>query len=218
MEHRPPARGHQEFTGGSVLRGQSFRVAEGPLGFLSQISADQYAKYGLYPYPGTGPAGYNNDADRALLLEPVTSSAVIARVGMFCLIPASRGPRSKVPFTRSRSSGRGPPPDPQPAAPSTTLCRLRRPNASRTVSRAAARTPGQGLHPGHPAGLLQPRCQSSGVAEHPAPDADLQRHLHHTAVLDPAQVCEPNHQGLGDRLLRHIPKRDIPHAAQQHYR
>ncbi len=63
----------------------------GPLGFLSQISADQYAKYGLYPYPGTGPAGYNNDADRALLLQPVTSSAVIARVGNVLPYPGFKG-------------------------------------------------------------------------------------------------------------------------------
>src|SRR5581483_6578730 len=53
----------------------------GPLGFLSQISAEKYAKYGLYPYPGTGPAGYNNDADRALLLRPINSVEVRSRLG-----------------------------------------------------------------------------------------------------------------------------------------
>jgi hypothetical protein len=52
-----------------------------PKAFLSQISPARYAQFGLYPYPGTGPAGYNNDADRALLLQPLTSSAVIAKVG-----------------------------------------------------------------------------------------------------------------------------------------
>ncbi len=56
-------------------------LGAGPAGFLSQISAEQYAKYGLYPYPGTGPAGYDNDADRALLLKPLNSSQVIAKVG-----------------------------------------------------------------------------------------------------------------------------------------
>jgi len=46
----------------------------------------------LYPYAGTGPAGYNysipgnschpgNDCDRALLQMPITSSAVLAKVG-----------------------------------------------------------------------------------------------------------------------------------------
>jgi hypothetical protein len=68
----------------------------GSLGELSQISAQTYAKYGLYPYPGTGPAGYNytlpgdtqlangswtlcvpgNDCDRALLSQSVSSPAV----------------------------------------------------------------------------------------------------------------------------------------------
>jgi hypothetical protein len=60
----------------------------GPLGFLSQIPASTYAKYGLYPYPGTGPAGYNfsfpstpacqagNDCARALLSEPLTNTYV----------------------------------------------------------------------------------------------------------------------------------------------
>jgi hypothetical protein len=59
----------------------------GPLGFLSQISPATFAQYGLYPYPGTGPAGYNykpagincapgNDCDRALLSQPLSSVAV----------------------------------------------------------------------------------------------------------------------------------------------
>ncbi len=59
----------------------------GPLGFLNQISPATYAKYGLYPYAGTGPAGYNysapglscvagNDCDRALLGQAINSPAV----------------------------------------------------------------------------------------------------------------------------------------------
>ena len=66
-------------------------------GFLSQISAANFAKYGLYPYPGTGPAGYNysfgnpplcvpgNDCDRALLNQTLGSTAVqqkLASVGL----------------------------------------------------------------------------------------------------------------------------------------
>ena len=31
----------------------------GTLGMLSQISPAQFAQFGLYPYPGSGPAGYN---------------------------------------------------------------------------------------------------------------------------------------------------------------
>jgi hypothetical protein len=63
----------------------------GPLGYLNQIPASTYAKYGLYPYPGTGPAGYNfsapglvctpgNDCDRALLAQPISAPAVMAKM------------------------------------------------------------------------------------------------------------------------------------------
>jgi hypothetical protein len=63
----------------------------GTLGFLSQTSPALYAKYGLYPYPGSGPAGYNyapagvtcvpgNDCDRALLNLPVSNPAVQAKL------------------------------------------------------------------------------------------------------------------------------------------
>jgi hypothetical protein len=56
-------------------------------GYLSQISQTDFAKYGLYPYPGTGPAGYSykpaglnciagNDCDRVLLSQPLNSVAV----------------------------------------------------------------------------------------------------------------------------------------------
>jgi hypothetical protein len=81
----------------------------GPLGFLSQISPAQYAKYGLYPYPGTGPAGYayklagstcipGNDCDRALLSQPLSSSAVIAKLasaGINNFLPYSGFPTSQ---------------------------------------------------------------------------------------------------------------------------
>jgi hypothetical protein len=66
-------------------------IASGPLGYLNQIPASTYAKYGLYPYPGTGPAGYaysapglvcnpGNDCDRALLSQPVSAPAVMAKM------------------------------------------------------------------------------------------------------------------------------------------
>ena len=68
----------------------------GTLGRLSQISPQAYASDGLYPYAGTGPAGYSyappgdtqradgswtlcvpgNDCDRALLSQSVSSPAV----------------------------------------------------------------------------------------------------------------------------------------------
>ena len=65
----------------------------GPLGFLSQISPAQYASLGLYPYPGTGPAGYNNNADRILLSQPISSNAVIQKFGRIPL-PYSGFPTS----------------------------------------------------------------------------------------------------------------------------
>ena len=58
----------------------------GPLGFLSQISPQTYAHYGFYPTPGTGPCAsgggvcasttYNNDQDRNLITQPLSSAAV----------------------------------------------------------------------------------------------------------------------------------------------
>jgi hypothetical protein len=59
----------------------------GALGELSQISPQVYARYGLYPYPGTGPCStgtgvcpsstYNNYTDRGLLTLPLNSAAVV---------------------------------------------------------------------------------------------------------------------------------------------
>ncbi|HLH42358.1 MAG TPA: carboxypeptidase-like regulatory domain-containing protein [Bryobacteraceae bacterium] len=61
-------------------------LGSGPLGFLSQISAQTYAHYGFYPYPGTGPCSlgggvcastsYDNDQDRNLLTQPLNSAKV----------------------------------------------------------------------------------------------------------------------------------------------
>ncbi|HTR38742.1 MAG TPA: TonB-dependent receptor [Bryobacteraceae bacterium] len=62
----------------------------GPLGTVAgtgvnsngtaQISPATYAQFGLYPYPGTGPAGYNNYADYLLTLQPLNSTAVQQRL------------------------------------------------------------------------------------------------------------------------------------------
>jgi hypothetical protein len=73
----------------------------GPYGFLNQISPGTYNKYGIYPYAGSGPAGYNyspagnvlnaasgawslclpgNDCDRYLLGQPINSAAVMAKM------------------------------------------------------------------------------------------------------------------------------------------
>ena len=46
------------------------------LGFQSELSPQYLAKYNLYPIPGTGPSGYNNENARALLADPLSSTAV----------------------------------------------------------------------------------------------------------------------------------------------
>jgi hypothetical protein len=56
---------------------------DGSPGFLSQLSPAVFAKFALYPYPGTGPAGYTlpqNYADYQLLTQPINSTAVISRM------------------------------------------------------------------------------------------------------------------------------------------
>jgi len=74
----------------------------GTLGELSQISAGTYAKYGLYPYPGTGPCStgggvcssstYDNNADRVLLTQSINSTQVINAM-------ASRGINNLLPYS-----------------------------------------------------------------------------------------------------------------------
>jgi len=79
----------------------------GPLGALSQTSPQQYAAFGLYPYPGTGPCAtgggvcasttYNNNNDRVLLGTPISSPQVIqnaAAHGITNLLPYSGFPAS----------------------------------------------------------------------------------------------------------------------------
>ena len=111
--------------------------AGGRLGNLSRISPQQYAAYGLYPYPGTGPCStgggvcasttYNNNNDRNLLTQSISSTAVIqneAAHGITNLLPYPGFPpaaRCRASFTPSRSSGCLTPRDPRPVIPSTTL-------------------------------------------------------------------------------------------------
>ena len=70
----------------------------GQLGNLSRLSPQTYAAYGLYPYPGTGPVGYaNNNSDRNLLTQSISSAAVIqneAAHGITNLVPYSGFPTS----------------------------------------------------------------------------------------------------------------------------
>jgi hypothetical protein len=77
----------------SYVANRAVWVPGGPLGFESQISPSQYANYGLYPYPGTGPAGTNNYNDYLLLTQPVSSTAVIQRLGN--ILPYSGYPTSQ---------------------------------------------------------------------------------------------------------------------------
>ncbi len=55
-------------------------LAGGPGNSLNNISPAQYAQYGLYPYPGTGPAGTNNYADFQLLSQAISATAVKQRL------------------------------------------------------------------------------------------------------------------------------------------
>jgi hypothetical protein len=86
----------------------------GTLGMLSQISPAQFAQFGLYPYPGSGPAGYNysfgtpgscfpgNDCDRALLSQPLNGPAVKAKLASVGL--AGWTPYAGFPATNSLQS------------------------------------------------------------------------------------------------------------------
>jgi hypothetical protein len=68
------------------------------LGFLSELSPTYLATWGLYPVPGTGPAGYNNENDRALLADPLSSSAVqqkLASIGRAGYLPYAGFPTSQ---------------------------------------------------------------------------------------------------------------------------
>jgi len=67
------------------------------LGRLSQLSPQLLASYGLYPIPGTGPAGVNNETARALLADPISSTAVtqfLASQGISSILPYSGFPTS----------------------------------------------------------------------------------------------------------------------------
>ena len=74
----------------SYVGNRAVWLGSGPLGTVdgtginstgaAQISPATYAQYGLYPYPGTGPAGYNNYADYLLTTQPLNSNAVQARL------------------------------------------------------------------------------------------------------------------------------------------
>jgi hypothetical protein len=92
----------------------------GPLGFLSQLSPDAYARYGLYPYPGTGPAGYNNYADFQLLSQPLNSSSVQQRL-IAAGLPSGWVPYQGFPATNSLQSALYPYPQFSSAAPTPTL-------------------------------------------------------------------------------------------------
>ena len=165
IQLRHPAGDHQEFHHGSFLRGQPRRLAgqrtSGYCGWhrhLSDATGAQlkfqpptYAQYGFYPYPGTGPAGYQQLCRLPADHQPLNSTAVQARLAASG--HASFTPYAGFPATNSLTSALYPFPQyggildrtPRPAVPSTTPCKSRRPSASRTVCRPAAPSPGPGL-------------------------------------------------------------------------
>ncbi len=74
----------------SYVANRAVWLGGGPLGYLSQISPAEYASFGLFPYPGTGPCSsgggvcksstYNNLGDYQLLLSPLNSAPVQQRL------------------------------------------------------------------------------------------------------------------------------------------
>jgi hypothetical protein len=92
----------------SYVANRAAWLSGGPYGYLSQISPQQYASYGLYPYPGTGPCSsgggvcasttYNNYNDYLLLQQPISSPAVINAM-------AARGRTQLYPYTGFPGSG-----------------------------------------------------------------------------------------------------------------
>ena len=72
-------------------------IGGGSLGRLSQLSPQVLASFGLYPIPGTGPAGYNNENARILLADPISSPQVtqfLASQGISSVLPYSSFPTS----------------------------------------------------------------------------------------------------------------------------
>jgi hypothetical protein len=107
QENRPPrinqfsAGFQREITRSFIMEasfvGNHSAWTGGGLGFLSQLSPTYLAQWGLYPIPGTGPAGYNNENDRLLLTEALSSSAVqqkLASIGRAGYLPYSGFPTS----------------------------------------------------------------------------------------------------------------------------
>jgi hypothetical protein len=72
-------------------------IGGGSLGRFSQLSPQLLASFGLYPIPGTGPAGYNNENARTLLADPISSTAVtqfLSSQGISNILPYSGFPTS----------------------------------------------------------------------------------------------------------------------------
>ncbi|MBV9771195.1 MAG: TonB-dependent receptor [Bryobacterales bacterium] len=74
----------------SYVANRAVWLGNGPLGYLSQTSPQEYASFGLYPYPGSGPcpsgggvcksSTYDNFSDYLLTTQPLNSPGVQARL------------------------------------------------------------------------------------------------------------------------------------------
>lgn len=110
----------------------------GPLGFLSETSAQDYASYGLFPFPGTGPCAanaltvcssnsYPNDNDRMLLTQPVGNPQAIQHelaAGMpngGYLLPYTSAPASTSLLTAIKPYPQFPNLDPSPSPTGDSL-------------------------------------------------------------------------------------------------
>ena len=107
IQRRHPARDHQELRHGSGVRGQSRRLAVGPTGRDEPNLSGHLRTIWLVPLPRNrsllhrggvcANSTYNNNNDRVLLADPISSTAVIqklASVGISSILPYSGFPTS----------------------------------------------------------------------------------------------------------------------------
>ncbi len=214
----------------------------GSLGRLSQISPQTYASYGLYPYPGTGPAGYSymlpgdtqrtngtwtlcvpgNDCDRALLTQSVSSAAVQQK--MAAAGHPNFTPYSGFPAGNSLQSALYPFPQ------YGNLCITGSPTGdtkydslqikvtkrlSHGLQAGGNFTWGQGFQRPARQDFFNPADSSMAIAEHSASGPELQRDLHGAESQLPAAMGQRGHQRLAGGMVRELPERHVSDAAYQ---
>ena len=145
--------------------------------------------------PGTGPAGYNNENARALLADPISSTAVIQSLARrasaaFFPIPASPpAARCRPLCTPSRSSGPLESPVPRPADSKYDSLQMKATKRlSHGLQAGGAYTWAQGFTRATRQDFFNPASAVWALQQIPPQDSELQRHLHRAEGLVPAQV------------------------------